>query len=248
MKSVLHITILSCFLAGFAWQGCAIAQNGGAGDSSNVMTTTPPSLSSSVQVSFAEGSWDASQWTQVKSARWDNRGGWLQRDGHIENTTPQNASPAAMEGIRAPETYSSMVWNASVGGNFTVVSTMEFDYQMAPLIVLAGPLGAAADGFPEFREHWEVVLWNEGINVWHHQFADGKPIWHLAASMKHPFEAKTRYRLEVAVKRLPQGAEIAVTCGDASFTYMEHELPETVLAGITGCEGINRFYDFKIIL
>ena len=194
---------------------------------------------------FAEGKWDKGEWTEVKSARWPEVGHWVQRGDHIENAVPADADEVKWQGARAPETYASMLWNTRLKGNFRVSSTMEFDYRMAPLIVLAPGFGMDANGHPEYREHWEIIIYDEGINVWHHQ-NDGKPTWHLAAQLNVKYEPKRKYELKVDVKREKAGARIIVDCGGASFSYMEHDLPQELFVGITGCEGINRFYDFKV--
>ena len=194
---------------------------------------------------FSDGKWDKGEWTEVKSARWSAIGRWLQKDDHIENAVPADANEKQWQGSRAPETYASMLWNTRLKGNFTVTSTMDFDYRMAPLIVLAPNYGKDANGFPEYREHWEIIIYDEGINVWHHQ-NDGKPTWHLAAQLNVKYEPKKKYELKVQVKREKAGAQIVVKCGGASFSYMEHDLPQELFAGITGCEGINRFYDFNV--
>ena len=194
---------------------------------------------------FAEGKWSRSEWTEVKSARWPDKGRWVQKGDHIENYVPADADEKQWQGPRAPETYASMLWNKKLKGSFTVSSTMDFDYRMAPLIVLAPSYGKNADGFPEYREHWEIIIYDEGINVWHHQ-NDGKPTWHLAAQLNCRFEPKKKYELKVQVRREKAGAQMIVTCGGMSFSYMEHDLPQELFTGITGCEGINRFYDFKV--
>ncbi len=196
-------------------------------------------------IAFVDGKWDKGEWTEVKSARWPAIGHWVQKADHIENAVPADADERQWQGSRAPETYASMLWNNKLKGSFMVSSTMEFDYQMAPLIVLAPNYGKDANGFPEYREHWEIIIYNEGINVWHHQ-NDGTPTWHLAAQLKVKYEPKRKYTLKVNVKREKAGAQIIVDCGGASFSYMEHDLPQELFVGITGCEGINKFYDFNV--
>ena len=95
----------------------------------------------SKSIEFVEGKWDKGEWTEVKSARWPTVGHWVQRDGHIENAVPADADEKQWQGNRAPETYASMLWNTKLKGSFKVSSTMEFDYRMAPLIVLAPNYG-----------------------------------------------------------------------------------------------------------
>ncbi len=197
-------------------------------------------------VSFQRGAWSQDQWTMVKSPRWENRGSWQQLDDAIVNVCPADATDKEMMGPRAAETYTSMLWKEPVKGNFTMSSTMSFQYRMAPLFVLTKELGADATGYPEYREHWEVVLYDDGINVWHHEYSEGKPHWHLAASAQYKFQPETKYTLKLQVQRFPYGARVTVSCGDAKVVYTEHGLPETLFVGITGCEGPCKFYDFTL--
>jgi hypothetical protein len=48
------------------------------------------------------------------------------------------------------------------------------------MAVLSGCLvlvGSVAGGRPEYREHFEVCIYNEGVNIWRHSFEEGKPSW-----------------------------------------------------------------------
>ncbi|MFZ4694890.1 MAG: hypothetical protein ACOYMV_07165 [Verrucomicrobiia bacterium] len=42
------------------------------------------------------------------------------------------------------------------------------------------------------------------------------------------------------------GKQLSVTVDGKSFGYRDESLPEDYFVGITGCEGINRFFDIKI--
>lgn len=219
--------------------GCTSVGNGGLDIAPALPVVQPRS------VSFAKGKWSAEDWTLVKTSRSTYIGSWIQREGYVENVVPQGMTPQKMES--SLETYASMLYKDELAGNYAVSSTMDFDYEMAPLIVFADTLGEDANGYPEYRQHWEVILWNKGINVWHHRFVDGKQCWHLAASLRTAFQPNVKYELKTVVRRLPVGAELTITCGGTEFSYIEHDWPESVRAGITGCEGVNRFYDFKIL-
>ena len=66
---------------------------------------------------------------------------------------------------------------------------MSFDHLMAPLIVIAPELGRSADGkYLELRDHYEIVLFFQGINIWHHRYIGGS--------------AKSRLRLMLSEKKL----------------------------------------------
>lgn len=195
---------------------------------------------------FAAGKWNRADWLSVKSPRWSHFGGWIQEDGRIANQVPADATPAEMLDKRAAETYSSMIWNHKICGAATISSRMEFTDRMAPLIVLAAPPAITAEGVPEYREHWEIVLFDEGINVWHHKYSDGKPYWSLTAYLKRRFEPKTVYDLQVQIIPAGEVRKLIIKCDGSEFGFESASLPEMFFAGITGCEGINHFYDFRV--
>ena len=201
---------------------------------------------SATEVSFARGAWRTNDWILVKGPRWDYMHGFVQRDDSIENECP----PLPGEEIwrhHSSKVYSAMVFGERATLGQTVSSAMSFDWTMAPLIVIAEKLETSATGEPTFGEHWEIVLYNEGLNVWHHSIRDGKPFWYKAAYIKVPFQKDTRYDLSVKVTRTRKGVkEMVVKCGGHELGYVDNDLPDTFYAGIIGCEGRNRFYDFKI--
>jgi len=217
---------------------------------------------------FVEGGWSADDWKLVKSPRFPQRGAWVQEADHIRNRVPEGYAPkdiAAMDdnakvaarkllqGKLNPETYCAMVMKNPVTGNLEFSATMAFDYLMAPELVIANEIGAAEDGYPEFREHWEIVLFNEGVNVWHHEIRDGKPFWRKASFVRVPFEANKPYKVTATLRFTAKYPELTIVCADpaapdvplAKFGCMLPTLSKTFSAGVIACEGINMFYDFS---
>jgi hypothetical protein len=204
-----------------------------------------------VNVDFSRGKWDESHWIVVKSPRFDYCHGFTQRDGWIENICPDLKPKEIYEKYHSA-VYSGMVYKDKFKLGSTISSKMGFDHRMAPLIVIAPELGKSKDGKPEFREHWEVVLYDLGINVWHHYMtADGKPAWHKAASLllkpDNTYKPNLRHDLQVKISKSRKGhKEMFVTCGDYVLQYVDESLPDEFYAGILGCEGRNMFYDFNV--
>jgi hypothetical protein len=195
---------------------------------------------------FSQGGWREADWILVKSPRWDRLGEWVQEPDAIRNQTPEGATDAELLGKHAPETYTSMVLAKAFEGNLTVRTTLAFEDQMAPLIVLAPELGKDATGRPEYREHFEIVAYDKGINVWHHTWADGKPAWKKAAYWRFDLAPKTRHALEVQVNHSSRGPMMVITLDNHEMGYLDPALPTRCHVGITGCEGVNRFYDFSV--
>lgn len=191
---------------------------------------------------FAAGAWNPEDWLPVMSPRWPCQGAWLDEPDHIRNRVPADASLAQMQGARAGETYASMLYREPVEGALQVRAEMSFDECMAPLIVLAAEPAPEAGGRRAYREHVEVVLFDQGINVWHHHWsAERGPYWHRAAWARFAVAPHQRYALEVE----RAGPALAVRCGPHHFG-VRLDLPERLYAGITGCEGTNRFYSFDL--
>ena len=195
-------------------------------------------------IEFKPGKWDPSAWMNVKSSRWDYVKDFVQAEDHIVNPCP-DVSDEELYAKHVTEVYASQVLKEPIREKACISCTMSFDHLMAPLIVLAPRLGKDAKGRPEYREHHEIVLYNEGINVWHYTFEDGQPKWHLAAFLRAPFAAKTRHCLKVTVERRRE-VQVTIECGGHVFGYQDEYLEDEFYAGITACEGRNRFYDFTV--
>ena len=196
---------------------------------------------------FAPGKWDKSDWFIIKSARWDHVGSWVQQSDHITNHVPPGLNEE--ERKRSHKSYAAMMLKKKfdIAKTVTITSEMSFDHRMAPLIVFAPDHAKSPAGVPEFREHWEIVLYDLGINVWHHTFKDGKPYHVKAAYLLAPFKKHTRYRLICRISDTRKGRMLEVECDGKRFgCHLASLTGKDIFAGIIGCEGINRFYDFNI--
>lgn len=201
-----------------------------------------PAKAESLSCKFTPDGWKPDEWILVKSPRMEHVGKWVQKEDRIQNDVPAGVSPEDLQGKRANETYTSMVYAKPFTNDMRVAVSLAFSYRMAPLLVLAPELGADAAGRPEYREHFEVCVYNEGVNVWHHSFANGKPSYKKAAYVNFPLKPNTRYTLEVEIK----GKLMSVKIDGHTFGYTDESMPAKFYAGITGCEGMNAFYDMSV--
>ena len=197
---------------------------------------------------FKPGRWNKADFIEVKSSRWPNINTFRQEADHIVNVCPKDATPQEMVSKRAPETYAAMIYKNPIKGNSEVKAEMSFDYRMAPSIVIAEKPGVSKDkNFPEFRTHYEIVLYDEGINVWRHWFNEkGKQVWRKVAFMKAKVRPGVKYEMEVDIKFTARGPVMTVKVGDIELGYTDDLLPREYYAGIIACEGVNRFYEFEI--
>ena len=202
---------------------------------------------------FAKDGWKKEDWINVKSPRWDYFGEWVQDHGCIRNECPAGADEKEIESKRAGETYSSMLYKNKVGADVTISATMDFAYRMAPLIVITPEFGKDDKGRNEHREHYEIVLFDRGVNIWHYYYENGKSFYKKAAYSSFPLEKNRKYTLTVSIKKVKRegvvdGKELAVTVdGKHEFGYLDDHFPDEFYVGLTGCEGVNHFYDFEIL-
>jgi hypothetical protein len=194
---------------------------------------------------FGEGQWHPQEWIMVKNSSWDHFSDhWMQKKNCIENPIPKSLPSGKWFTSKGDESYTSMVCARKFHGDLTVKVTMEFEPKMAPLILFSSELGHEKHKPAELRNYTEFVFWDEGVNAWKHVYdnATGKKPFHLVAFSKFTLKPKTRYAVEIAIK----SKLITVSIDGHSFGYLQPDLPEEFYIGITGCEGINRFYDFKV--
>lgn len=194
---------------------------------------------------FARGKWDPAQWFEVKSTHFKQSRGMVQQDDHIMNEVP-DLPDAELHAKHQQYLYSCLVLDRKFSIPCVISSTMSFDYLMAPLIVIAPDFGKNAAGQREQRDHFEIVLYNQGLNIWRHSYENGKPSYYLAGYLRTSFQPKTKYNLQVKVFKNRYGKQLEVTCGGHCFAIRDNSLPDTFYAGIIGCEGRNRFYDFGV--
>lgn len=212
-----------------------------------------PGLSESpVAVSFARGKWNPGDFEYVKSWRWPHCGSFEQTDDGVVNLLAPEMTPEDVFRKCSDSSYVAMLHRGVFSIGATISSTMLWDYRMAPIIVIAPDVGVSPGGVPELRDHWEVCLYDLGINVWYHYFEDGKQKWYKAVDYLSPkdrlFKANVRHELVVKTEARAGHRRMVVTCGDVTFAYVDDKLPERFRAGIIGCEGRNWFYDFNVKL
>ena len=195
---------------------------------------------------FAKGKWDRSSWFEVKSMYRKKNAPMVQFDDHIMNEVPDLPDEELFRKY-ASSLYSCLMLNRKYSMPCVISCTMSFDHRMAPLIVIAPGFGKNADGATQHRDHYEIILYDKGINVWHHTVrTDGKSAYRLAGFLETPFLPKKKYCLQVTVKQDRKGKYIRVECDGKCFGFMDPSLPDTFYTGIIGGEGRNRFYDFGV--
>ena len=192
---------------------------------------------------FKQGVWDPADWQAVRSPRWTDMSHWEQYPDHIANYMPADLRPEDMQmgRDRTGESYISMLLKEPVQCCARASATCAFDGRMAPLLVFSRELG------PVHHEHLEVVLYDCGINLWHHFYRDGKPSWKLLSFMDMNLKIGEKYTLSAEMFFRNKGKFLIMGCCGQTFgCRLADDWPETYYVGFTACEGRNRFYDFTL--
>lgn len=208
-------------------------------------------LAASLSISFAEGQWNKDDFALWKAPRHDYVNDFVQKKDHIENRCPEGATAEDVYRKFCGKVYSVMLYKEKFRIGATISSTMGWDYLMAPIITLAGEPEKNAGGETELRDHWEVCLYNGGINLWHHFYKDGKQQWYKAAATTvrkgTSISANEKHELKVTIDRDKKGHKyLLAECEGYSIYHQDDALPEEFYAGLNGCEGRNFFWDFKV--
>ncbi len=154
---------------------------------------------------------------------------------------------AAIEGTKHFE-YISLAHKKcfTTGAKATLVCS--FEKYGAPLITLANSIGQDENGYPLYGDHYEIVAYESGCNVWFITKApegSGKTfIGQNLLRLRFPIADGEKIELSVATGVKP-GFITVELCGN-SFDLPAPDLAESFRFGFTACEGINRLYSATI--
>ncbi|MBQ2683372.1 MAG: hypothetical protein IJG02_05805 [Thermoguttaceae bacterium] len=190
-----------------------------------------------LEVSFAEGQWNRDDWLFVRSPRWEEHGRWIQEKEGIANAVPEDIDPEAIPSDRMADVYASLLYKQPFHGNVRFTTECQFDQEMAPLLVFSKELTEV------YHEHLEVVLYNAGLNLWHHYYENGRPSWKRIGFLEARFEPGKKYELSARFEFSSRGTTLIIECDGHKFgTMLDGDWPRDYYAGITACEGVNHFY------
>lgn len=187
-----------------------------------------------MNIEFKKGLWENS-FVYANSFRWNDDPEFIQQEDHIHNRKISEE--------RFGYDNISLMTAEKYAPGVKVSTVCSFDDFGAPLIVIAEDLIPDANGFPRYGEYLEIVLYENGVNVWRmHMDEAHKVTWHKALGVEFPVTAKEKHELTVEIT--PDYLIIG-TCG-RKMTLRVYDMPQKFHLGIDACEGINRFYSFGI--
>lgn len=140
----------------------------------------------------------------------------------------------------------SLLTKKQYGIGTSVSLECDFEAFGAPLLLLTAELATIHDK-PSYDRHFEVVAYEEGINVWDIAYLPNAPEEHFIAPKNiasKRFPIANRQRIYIETKILDKALWVRVN--GQELTVDIPDLPEKAHVGLTACEGINRFYSLKI--
>ena len=188
-----------------------------------------------LNVEFKKGQWEEF-FDHAYTGRYEVKPKFVQDDGFIKNGENKNNEYGYDQ--------TSIVAKQKFGIGAKIKTCCEFDKDYAPLILLTRSLYKDDDGDVRFNDYYEVVLYKDGINVWklYNDSTENKMKWYKLLALNFNVAPAKKHILEVEI--VENG--IKIKCGSEDAFLRISDLPEEMNAGITACEGLNKFYSFSI--
>ena len=188
-----------------------------------------------MKLDFSAGAWQPeSQVTYAYSCRFEQTPVFTQLPDHIAS----REDPQAVYGFENISLLSTGKYTAGT----TVTTRCAFEGDAAPLIVLAKDLQPDARGVQRYGEYLEIVLYKNGVNVWHMRMVDGAVTWKKQLGVEFPVSAGEPHTLSVRV----QGEQLLIAADEHKMSVLVEDMYPAFHAGIDACEGICRFYSLEI--
>ncbi len=201
------------------------------------------------EIDFGRGMWNASDWQMVKSSRSGYIGAWVQHENKLVNKVPAGTDPGTYKTSHR-SSFTAMLLKKEFSGEITVELECGFEYRMAPgIIISALPLRPGEKSVANLPRHLEVILYDNGLNVWHHYFENDVQKWYKAI---HFLEEKTfapgkahRLIFRIVNRNGKRFAEVSCN-GKSAGGLLPEDFPDRYRVGIVASEGVNFFRRIKI--
>jgi len=186
-----------------------------------------------MRLQFTPG-WSMDGMTYAYSYRFPQTPVFRQKEDCVENGRD--------EGSAQDYDNITLVTKDRLGSGTTLTARCAFENPGAPLIILTPQLDTDERGAKRYGDYVEVVLYSGGINVWKLWNSDGTVRWKKLLGAEFPVTEGEIHTLSVTVR----GETLHIQADDRKFSLLAEGLYPAFHAGITACEGINRFYELDI--
>ena len=184
------------------------------------------------EIKFTKGNWEE-DFMYAYSERFPFAPKFIQEEDCIVN----GRNPGMKDGFD----YTTIMTKEMYGKGTKLWVTTSFENYGAPLITITDTLRTDEEGNLKYGNYQEVVLWENGLNVWNLYMEDGTVKWYKLAAIDFSVETNTKQELYVEF----MDKYVKIGAKGHSATVRIENMPEKFYIGITGCEDINRFYDLK---
>ena len=116
---------------------------------------------------FVPDGWNQNDFRYIATAREVYRKPFIQDADMIRNCVDDKPTNEDFISIISEEKYHSGV---------VVETTCSFEGSGAPLIVLSNEIAALPNGDLQYGDHFEVVIYRGGCNIWYIPLVDGKAV------------------------------------------------------------------------
>ena len=182
---------------------------------------------------FHKEKWSMEGLTHAFSIRFDPMPEFIQQEDHIANAV----TPVSRDGYA----YVSLVTREKLTPNVKITTRCAFEDAAAPLFVLPKNL-IEKDGILYYGDYLEVVLWKNGVNVWRMWMENGTVTWKQLLGVEFPVSEGEAHILSVTA----HADSLEITADGRKMWLHVPELYPAFHVGINACEGINRFYSFRV--
>lgn len=188
---------------------------------------------------FFDGKWNKEDFMYVYSPISTVFDEFIQDKDGIRNTVSENPDYAHGEG------YISIVTKKKFKRNVKLSALCSFETYGAPLIVISNDIRKNGD-IARYGFHYEFVAYENGGNLWRivpWPERTVRPIFPIkSAFVETPVAEGSKVLIEAVIR----DTSFDISINGHSFRHETPEIPEEFHAGITVCEGVNKFYNFKI--
>lgn len=187
-----------------------------------------------MKIDFSRGTWNTDDVTYAYSYRFEETPVFIQRDNCVENQQNSDAR-YGFDNI-------SMMTRKAYAPGARISTHCAFEGEGAPLIVIADKMFVDPRGVVRYGDYIEVVLYQNGVNVWRMWMKDGKVTWKKLMGVEFPVTHGDIHQLttEITADRLNIEAD------GRKMSVLIDPMYGSFHLGINACEGINRFYDMVI--
>ncbi len=179
---------------------------------------------------FRRGSWDPAAFEYIYSPKFPATPRFVQQDDCIVN----GGTPGAYE-------YISLITRRTFRTGTLLTLRCSFEKYGAPLIVLTDDVRQGEAGELRFGRHMEIVAYEGGVNVW--KLTPLKNDVRPENLLRQKFPVPAGKPITLTVR--PGKGRLDISLGGNRFSVEADCVPEEFHAGMTACEGINRFYEFS---